>query len=64
MFKRMIFVQTAGETLWSAPSNEAPFSKNAASRKGSRVVVSFLVLNQASSSSNALAYCVKRRSKK
>ncbi len=41
MFKRMLFVQTAGETLWSAPSNEAPFSKNAASRKGSRIVVSF-----------------------
>jgi hypothetical protein len=41
MFKRMLFVQTAGGTLWSAPSNEAPFSKNAASRKGSRVVVSF-----------------------
>jgi hypothetical protein len=43
MLKRMLFEQTAGETLWSAPSNEAPFSKNAASRKGSRVVVSFLV---------------------
>lgn len=64
MLKRMLFVQTAGETLWSALSDEAPRSKNAASRKGSRVIVSFLVLNQASSSSNALAYCVKRRSKK
>ena len=64
MLKRMLFEQTAGEALWSALSDEAPFSKNAASRKGSRVVVSFLVLNQASSSSNALAYCVKRRSKK
>lgn len=30
MLKRMLFAQTAGETLWSALSDEAPFSKNGA----------------------------------